>query len=145
MRYEGVDGRVAIVTGANHGIGAATARALAASGAPVLLTYLRVREPADPSLTEAYRAARAGDAGDVIETIRQAGGQAERLIMPAVTVDNPLVLPRLERPDLSATDPRPVASVVAAHHAVEGAGFEVWRPFPGGMSLAARRGDASSD
>jgi redox-sensitive bicupin YhaK (pirin superfamily) len=29
--------------------------------------------------------------------------------------------------------PRPVAKVVPAHHAVEGAGFEVWRPFPGGV------------
>jgi redox-sensitive bicupin YhaK (pirin superfamily) len=26
-----------------------------------------------------------------------------------------------------------VGRVVAAHHAVEGAGFEVWRPFPGGV------------
>ena len=25
--------------------------------------------------------------------------------------------------------------MVAAHHAVEGAGFEVWRPFPGGVDL----------
>jgi redox-sensitive bicupin YhaK (pirin superfamily) len=58
--------------------------------------------------------------------------------MPAVTVDNPLVLPRLRRPDVSPGDstPRPVAAVVPAHHAVEGAGFEVWRPFPGGVSLS---------
>ncbi len=28
---------------------------------------------------------------------------------------------------------RPVDRVVPAHHAVEGAGFEVWRPFPGGI------------
>jgi redox-sensitive bicupin YhaK (pirin superfamily) len=59
--------------------------------------------------------------------------------MPAVTVDNPLVLPRLPRPappgDGSA--PRPVAEIVPAHHAVEGAGFEVWRPFPGGVDLHA--------
>lgn len=49
--------------------------------------------------------------------------------MPAVTVENPLVLPRIDvAPD--ATD-RPVASLVTAHHAIEGAGFEVWRPFPG--------------
>jgi hypothetical protein len=28
-----------------------------------------------------------------------------------------------------------VGRVVAAHHAIEGAGFEVWRPFPGGIDL----------
>jgi redox-sensitive bicupin YhaK (pirin superfamily) len=52
--------------------------------------------------------------------------------MPAVTVDDPLVLPRLARPPAEATA-RPVGRVVPAHHAVEGAGFEVWRPFPGGV------------
>jgi quercetin 2,3-dioxygenase len=52
--------------------------------------------------------------------------------MPAISVDNPLVLPRLAVPAPEA-NPRPVAQVVAAHHAVEGAGFEVWRPFPGGV------------
>ncbi len=50
--------------------------------------------------------------------------------MPAITVDNPIVLPRVEQPDASALI-RPVDRVVKAHHAVEGAGFEVWRPFPG--------------
>ena len=51
--------------------------------------------------------------------------------MPAVTVENPLVLPRvIAEPDAVA---RPVAQVVPAHHAIEGAGFEVWRPFPGGV------------
>jgi quercetin 2,3-dioxygenase len=50
--------------------------------------------------------------------------------MPAITVDDTLVLPRLPRPEATAT-PRPVAQVVDAHHAIEGAGFEVWRPFPG--------------
>ena len=49
--------------------------------------------------------------------------------MPAVTVDNPLVLPRIEVAADAAA--RPVTGVYAAHHAIEGAGFEVWRPFPG--------------
>jgi 3-oxoacyl-[acyl-carrier protein] reductase len=46
---------VAIVTGANHGIGAATARALAASGCAVLCSFWRVHDPADPGTPEAYR------------------------------------------------------------------------------------------
>jgi redox-sensitive bicupin YhaK (pirin superfamily) len=57
--------------------------------------------------------------------------------MPAVTVTNPLVLPRIGPPDpASGARPRPVDGVVAAHHAVEGAGFEVWRPFPGNLSMS---------
>jgi redox-sensitive bicupin YhaK (pirin superfamily) len=56
--------------------------------------------------------------------------------MPAITVANPLVLPRLGSPAPQAA-PRPVAGVVSAHHAIEGAGFEVWRPFPGGVDARA--------
>jgi len=52
--------------------------------------------------------------------------------MPAINVENPLVLPRLRALEGDRIG-RPVARVVAAHHAVEGAGFEVWRPFPGGI------------
>jgi redox-sensitive bicupin YhaK (pirin superfamily) len=52
--------------------------------------------------------------------------------MPAITVDNPLILPRIAPPDTAAV-PRPVARIVPARHAVEGAGFEVWRPFPGNI------------
>ena len=37
----GLEGRVALVTGGNHGIGAAIARALDAQGARVFVTYLR--------------------------------------------------------------------------------------------------------
>ena len=39
-------GHTAIVTGANHGIGAATAAALAARGCAVLCTFLRADDPA---------------------------------------------------------------------------------------------------
>jgi len=52
--------------------------------------------------------------------------------MPAITVADPLVLPRFAAPGPDAVD-RPVARIVPAQHAVEGAGFEVWRPFPGGI------------
>jgi len=44
-----LDNQVALVTGANHGIGAATARALAAQGAKAFLTYFR--EPSEFRLT----------------------------------------------------------------------------------------------
>jgi redox-sensitive bicupin YhaK (pirin superfamily) len=55
--------------------------------------------------------------------------------MPAITVDNLLVLPRIPRPDPSGQRGRPVSHTRPAHHAVEGAGFEVWRPFPNGAAL----------
>lgn len=41
MINTGLSGKTVIVTGANHGIGAATAIALAREGASVLITYLR--------------------------------------------------------------------------------------------------------
>jgi len=56
--------------------------------------------------------------------------------MPAITVDDPLVLPRIPRPDPAATTARPVAEVVTAHRQQEGGGFTVRRPFPGQLSLA---------
>jgi 3-oxoacyl-[acyl-carrier protein] reductase len=67
-------GHVALITGANHGIGAATARALASCGAAVLVTYLRLSDPDD--LPEQYRANRARTADDVIEDILSRGGRA---------------------------------------------------------------------
>ncbi len=56
--------------------------------------------------------------------------------MPAVTVEDPLVLPRVPRPDPARSRPRPVAQVVTAHRQLEGAGFSVRRPFPGELSMA---------
>ena len=67
-------GRVAIVTGANHGIGAATAVALAGRGASVLVTYLRLEDAPDPGTPEAYRVNRARDASAVLAAIAEAGG-----------------------------------------------------------------------
>jgi 3-oxoacyl-[acyl-carrier protein] reductase len=66
----------AIVTGANHGIGAATAHALAGRGCAVLCTFLRIEDPVDPGIPSEYRDRRAQDAEPVAEAIRAAGGRA---------------------------------------------------------------------
>jgi redox-sensitive bicupin YhaK (pirin superfamily) len=55
--------------------------------------------------------------------------------VPAITVDDTLVLPRIPRPDPATSVARPIASVVTAHSQAEGAGFVVRRPFPGDLSL----------
>jgi 3-oxoacyl-[acyl-carrier protein] reductase len=67
---------VALVTGGNHGIGAAIAQALADRGARVLITYLRLTDAVDPGIPEAYRLNRAGDAEHVLAAIRARGGHA---------------------------------------------------------------------
>jgi len=69
-------GHVAIVTGANHGIGAATAEALARQGCAVLCTYWRLEDAPDPGTPQAYRDNRAQDAEPVIARIEAAGGRA---------------------------------------------------------------------
>ncbi|HEX4161891.1 MAG TPA: SDR family oxidoreductase [Acidimicrobiales bacterium] len=71
--------RVALVTGANHGIGAATAKALASRGSAVLCAYFRSDRLGgldDPSLPAAYRATRMARADFVVESIRASGGHA---------------------------------------------------------------------
>ncbi len=56
----GLKDRVVVITGGNHGIGAATARAFAAQGTAVFINFLGVPSP-----------------DEVIAAIRKAGGQAE--------------------------------------------------------------------
>jgi 3-oxoacyl-[acyl-carrier protein] reductase len=66
----------AIVTGANHGIGAATAQALARRGCAVLCTFLRLDDPPDPGTPQAYRDHRARGAETVAARLRTDGGLA---------------------------------------------------------------------
>jgi 3-oxoacyl-[acyl-carrier protein] reductase len=66
----------AIVTGANHGIGAAVARALANRGDAVLCAYLRIEDAEDPGTPQAYRDNRVRDGEEVAARIRAHGGKA---------------------------------------------------------------------
>ena len=64
-----LEGKVAIVTGANHGIGAATAKALAAQGTKVFITLL----PAGlPLLGTGVRRSAAGQSGRYVSVLRHA-------------------------------------------------------------------------
>lgn len=82
-----LENKVVLVTGANHGIGAAIARAFAAQGAKVFITFYR--EPCRYSEEELQQAKALGIGGDALyramqqqsadpitETIRSSGGLA---------------------------------------------------------------------
>jgi 3-oxoacyl-[acyl-carrier protein] reductase len=83
----GLKGRVVLLTGANHGIGAAAARAFAAQGARVFLTYFRPPCRYSPAELAAAREAAVGgdalycalqqqDAAPLVEEILADGGEA---------------------------------------------------------------------
>jgi 3-oxoacyl-[acyl-carrier protein] reductase len=90
MIQTGLQDKVAIVTGANHGIGAATAKALALQGVRVFITYLRLPPLGTPSEQAKavdihtpglafYNFKRSQTAEEVIEQIHARGGIAEAL------------------------------------------------------------------
>ena len=78
MERDELRGYVALVTGANHGIGAATAHALGVRGADVLLSWLR--SDAHP------------DAGDAEARIRSVGGRAATIEIDLGDADAPVRL-----------------------------------------------------
>jgi len=80
-------GHVALVTGANHGIGAATAGALAGCGAAVLLSYLRTLDPED--FPAPYRSNRAKGADAALAAIRARGGRAVAMEADLATAETP--------------------------------------------------------
>lgn len=73
----GLNGRVVLVTGANSGIGAATARAFAARGATLVLHYLdRQRPPEDTGAHIEHDVPGAPAAEALAQEIASAGGRA---------------------------------------------------------------------
>jgi 3-oxoacyl-[acyl-carrier protein] reductase len=97
-----LSGHVAVVTGANHGIGAATAAALARCGAAVLITYLRTSAPQD--LPERYRANRLRGPDEVLAAIRDEGGRAIALEADLRQPDTPGRLFDFAEAQLGAVD-----------------------------------------
>jgi 3-oxoacyl-[acyl-carrier protein] reductase len=80
-------GHVALITGANHGIGAASAIALAGCGASVLVSYLRTSDPEDfPPL---YRLKRANGADEVLAAIRSKDGRAAAMEADLADAETP--------------------------------------------------------
>lgn len=85
-----LSGRVALVTGANHGIGAAIATALADLGADVVITYLRL--VAGDGEPPAYAEQRRQDASRVVAAVTARG---RRVLAVETDLADPAAVPLL--------------------------------------------------
>ena len=117
----GLKDKVVLITGGNHGIGAATALALAAEGAKVFVTYYR--GPSRYSDEELAKARDAGVGGDVLyramqqqsadPLVRQIRSQGGAAVAHEADLSNPDNIPRLF--DLCEAELGPVDVLVNNH------------------------------
>lgn len=90
MSRPALGGRVAVVSGANHGIGAATAADLARLGADVSVTYLAYTPTDhDPGRSAEYRARREQGAQATVAAVEAAGRRAHAVDADLVDADTP--------------------------------------------------------
>lgn len=87
----GLEGKVVLITGANHGIGAATAIAFAKQKANVFITYLRINNK-ERSDTSEYKNNQEKNADEVVLQIKSIGSLVESL---EIDLSNPLNIPVL--------------------------------------------------
>jgi len=73
-----LEGKVVLITGANHGIGAATAIALAKQKAKIFVTYLSV-ENKERNDTSEYKNNQTKNADEVMSQIKELGGIVESM------------------------------------------------------------------
>jgi 3-oxoacyl-[acyl-carrier protein] reductase len=85
-------GHVAIVTGANHGIGAATAERFASDGIAVMIAYLRGRVLDESATPERYQQNRMRSGEEVSERINAAGGRAVAVEADLLDATTPALL-----------------------------------------------------
>lgn len=108
-----LNGKIAFVTGASRGIGSATAKALAAQGAHVVVGYLRGEAAAQQTLREISEAGGQGeivriDAGDFagseasVAEVAKKHGRLDILVLSAGVSLDALML-RLKEEDLDTT------------------------------------------
>jgi 3-oxoacyl-[acyl-carrier protein] reductase len=80
------------VTGANQGIGASTAVALAALGADVAVGYFRVPPSRDPAYPAEFDTRRAGDGSDVVAAIAARGVRGVAIEADLMLAESPAYL-----------------------------------------------------